>query len=283
MPVLCLHLHFLSNASAFVLLWIFSPKGAPDSALMVFTIFLPPLCMKILGCCVFISSLSEPALSHPLDHHPKWSYLPSPLHLLRSPSPELITLKLLPMLLSYRSSLCHFIVCISQISHLPSTLHQFFPAIKTTLRTDPFLFYGEKHISQPQGRSRYSVIPHTCKPLVASGSRDRRWYSDSQVFPSREWWWGFLLLVPSPCSRKQVFLHRLAGLSTGHKRCTRWLTWAVARISSTTVSLTLQSCSSPPSPATSGPLVHKALWLNSPGKDVPQLLESIQWAWKGEI
>lgn len=46
--------------------------------------------------------------------------------------------------------------------------------------------------------------------------------------------WVFLLLGPSCCSRKQeVFLHRLAGLSTGHKRCTRWLTWAVARSSCT--------------------------------------------------
>lgn len=101
--------------------------------------------------------------------------------------------------------------------------------------------------------------------------------------------WGFFAPRTFRCSRKQeVFLHRLAGLSTGHKRCTRWLTWAVARyllhdLHGTTVSLTLQSCSSPPLPATSGPLVHNALWLNSPGKDVSQLLESIQWAWKGEI
>lgn len=128
-----------------------SPKGAPDSAIMVFTIFLPPLCRRMLNCSMVLSQF---ALSHPLDHHSKGSYLPAPCFCWASL--ELLPAKLLPMLpLFLCSSLCHFIVSPSQISRLPLILSPILPP-RSELPWGQNLsssLYAEKTFSQPQGRS----------------------------------------------------------------------------------------------------------------------------------
>lgn len=73
MPVLCLHLHFLSSASAFVpLLQIPSPEGAPDAALMAVTVSPAALHRRVLGWAVFIGSLGICPFLLPQTITPVW-------------------------------------------------------------------------------------------------------------------------------------------------------------------------------------------------------------------
>lgn len=72
----------------------------------------------MLGHCVL--SVFPP---NPSDQHPKRSYLPA--HLLQSSAGSSCCLC---SFLPHRSSLWHFTVALSPVSHLPSILHQFFPS-----------------------------------------------------------------------------------------------------------------------------------------------------------